>query len=263
MTTRNNKLSGKKSRRTFDPVKRAEDVAAVVCKGDLRKYYRFRPARFYGGIATSDCVGCCLRCIFCWSWNQVVQPECFGQLYSPRDVAGRLIKIAREKSYRRMRISGNEPTIGRDHLIRVLEHIPKDMLFILETNGILIGHDKTYAEDLAGFHNVYVRVSIKGCTNEQFSLLTGADSRGFDLQIQAVENLYRAGVRVQPAVMVSFSSLEDIQALQSRLREIDKGFKDIEIEEVVLYGEVEKRLQKANISCGNVYYPDNIPPEQI
>jgi uncharacterized Fe-S cluster-containing radical SAM superfamily protein len=263
MTTRNNKLSGKKSRRTFDPVKRAEDVAAVVCKGDLRKYYRFRPARFYGGIATSDCVGCCLRCIFCWSWNQVVQPECFGQLYSPRDVAGRLIKIAREKRYRRMRISGNEPTIGRDHLIRVLEHIPKDMLFILETNGILIGHDKTYAEDLAGFHNVYVRVSIKGCTNEQFSLLTGADSRGFDLQIQAVENLYRAGVRVQPAVMVSFSSLEDIQALQWRLREIDKGFKDIEIEEVVLYGEVEKRLQKANISCGNVYYPDNIPPEQI
>jgi uncharacterized Fe-S cluster-containing radical SAM superfamily protein len=263
MTTRNNKLSGKKSRRTFDPVKRAEDVAAVVCKGDLRKYYRFRPARFYGGIATSDCVGCCLRCIFCWSWNQVVRPERFGQLYSPRDVAGRLIKIARKKKYRRMRISGNEPTIGRDHLIRVLEYIPKDTLFILETNGILIGHDKTYAEDLAGFHNVYVRVSIKGCTNEQFSLLTGADSRGFDLQIQAVENLYRAGVRVQPAVMVSFSSLDDIQALQSRLGEIDKGFKDIEIEEVVLYGEVEKRLQKANISCGNVYYPDNMPPEQI
>ncbi|MBN2514709.1 MAG: radical SAM protein [Deltaproteobacteria bacterium] len=231
-------MSGEKSRRTFDPVKRAEDVAAVVCKGDLRKYYRFRPARFYGGIATSDCVGCCLQCIFCWSWNQVVRPEYFGQYYSPRDVAGRLLNIARKKRYRQMRISGNEPTIGRDHLIRVLELMPKDTLFILETNGILIGYDKTYAEDLEGFHNLYVRVSIKGCTNEQFSMLTGADSQGFDLQIQAVENLYRAGVRVHPAVMVSFSSPEDIHALQSRLGEIDKGFKDVEIEELVLYGEV-------------------------
>ena len=70
-------------------------------------------------------------------------------------------------------------------------------------------------------------------------------------------------MRVQPAVMVSFSSLEDIQALQSRLGGIDKGLKDIEIEELVLYGEVEKRLQKANIPCENIYYPDNTPPEQI
>jgi len=39
-----------------DPIKRAEELARVVTKGDLRKYYRFRPARFYGGIATADCV---------------------------------------------------------------------------------------------------------------------------------------------------------------------------------------------------------------
>jgi uncharacterized Fe-S cluster-containing radical SAM superfamily protein len=259
----NNELSGRKSQRTFDPVKRAEDVAAVVCNGNLRKYYRFRPARFYGGIATSDCVGCCLRCIFCWSWNQVVRPERFGQFYSPRHVAGRLISIARKKRYRQMRISGNEPTIGREHLIRVIELIPEDILFILETNGILIGHDKTYAEDLARFRNVYVRVSIKGCTNGQFSMLTGADLEGFDLQIQAVENLYRAGVRVQPAVMVSFSSPEDIYELQSRLGAIDRGLKDVEIEELVLYGDVEKRLQKAKIPYANFYSPENIPPEQI
>lgn len=94
-------------------------------------------------------------------------------------------------------------------------------------------------------------------------MLTGADSHGFDLQIQAVENLYRASVRVQPAVMVSFSSPEDVHALQSRLGAIDRGLSDIEIEELVLYGEVEKRLHKANIPFGNVYYPGNIPPEQI
>ena len=51
--------------------------------------------------------------------------------------------------YNQLRISGNEPTIARDHLIRVLELIPKNLLFILETNGILIGADETYAQDLA------------------------------------------------------------------------------------------------------------------
>jgi uncharacterized Fe-S cluster-containing radical SAM superfamily protein len=30
----------------------------VICKGNKRKYYRFRAGRFYGGIATADCMGC-------------------------------------------------------------------------------------------------------------------------------------------------------------------------------------------------------------
>lgn len=255
--------SSEKKKSAYDPVKRAEGVAAVVCKGNLRKYYRFRPARFYGGIATADCVGCCLRCLFCWSWNKVMQPERYGCFYSSKDVAGRLVKIVRKKGYRRIRISGNEPTIAREHLINVLERIPKDILFILETNGILIGHDRSYAKDLAKFENVYVRVSIKGCTEEQFTMLTGADPTGFDLQLQAVENLYVTGVRVHPAVMVSFSSTEDIHALQLRLEKIDKEFKDIEIEELVLYGKVERRLKRAKIPYGSAYHPDNNPPEQI
>src|SRR3990172_750148 len=49
----------------------------------------------------------------------------------------------------RVRISGNEPTIGWEHLIDVLARIPKDLLFILETNGILLGADPDYAEDLS------------------------------------------------------------------------------------------------------------------
>jgi uncharacterized Fe-S cluster-containing radical SAM superfamily protein len=52
---------------------RLEDLAsqtqAIVSRGRLRKYYRFRWAGYYGGIATADCVGCCLRCLSCWSWD--------------------------------------------------------------------------------------------------------------------------------------------------------------------------------------------------
>ena len=192
-------------RAMYSPVSRIEEIARIVCHGDLRKYYRFRPARFYGGIATADCAGCCLRCLFCWSWENVVRPEKAGFFCSPGEVAERLVNVARKKGFHQMRISGNEPTIAREHLLKVLKLIPRANQFILETNGILIGYEKTYADDLSRFENLYVRVSLKGTNEEEFSALTGAEPMGFGLQIKGLENLVRAGVRVHPAVMVSFS----------------------------------------------------------
>ncbi len=46
----------------YNPVEIAEITEKTVCENNRRRYYRFRPARFYGGISTADCVGCCLRC---------------------------------------------------------------------------------------------------------------------------------------------------------------------------------------------------------
>jgi uncharacterized Fe-S cluster-containing radical SAM superfamily protein len=247
----------------YDPVRRAEETADIVCRGDMRRYYRFRPARFYGGIATADCLGCCLRCLFCWSWHQVVHPDRYGQFFSPREVAGKIMNIVRNKKFRQVRISGNEPTLAREHLIKVLELIPENILFILETNGILIGNDRTYADDLAAFGNVHVRVSLKGCNEQEFTALTGADAKGFDLQIGALENLHRAGVSVNPAVMVSFSSRENIRSLRLRLNAIDRSFGDIETEELVLYGDVEERLRKAHLAYSAAFPPSGIPPEQV
>ncbi|MGD9081606.1 MAG: radical SAM protein, partial [Desulfobacterales bacterium] len=128
----------------FDPLQQAEMAAKAVCRGDHRKYYRFRPAKFYGGIATADCLGCCLRCKFCWSWPKVISPGRYGRFYSPGQVSTKLTNIALKKGFHQIRISGNEPTIARDHLIKVLELLPKNLLFILETNGILLGHDASY-----------------------------------------------------------------------------------------------------------------------
>ncbi len=105
----------------FNPIEMAELTKTIVCKRNQRKYYRFRPAKFYGGISTADCVGCCLRCAFCWSWRETTRPEKFGDFYSPEEVAGKLVSIAKKKKLRQLRISGNEPTICRNHLISVLE----------------------------------------------------------------------------------------------------------------------------------------------
>ncbi|MDM8551879.1 radical SAM protein [Desulfobacterales bacterium HSG2] len=229
------------------PLKKATDTAEIVSKGDLRKYYRFRPARFYGGIATADCVGCCLRCLFCWSWHQVIRPEKHGRFYSPCEVAGNLKGIARKKRFRQVRISGNEPTLAREHLLQVLELIPDDLLFILETNGILIGADETYAKDLSRYENLHVRVSLKGCAGKEFSRLTGANPTGFELQIQALENLIRFGVSTHPAVMVSFSGQESVRDIRNRLSGIRPEFASFEIEELAMFGDVENRLRNAGM----------------
>ncbi|RMD52415.1 MAG: radical SAM protein [Nitrospirae bacterium] len=239
------------------------ETKEIVCRDGLRKYYRFRPARFYGGISTADCVGCCLRCVFCWSWNIVSNPEKHGNYYSPEDVVRRLEKIAKKKHFKQMRISGNEPTICMEHLIRVLELIESKFLFILETNGILIGYDEAYAKALSRFKNIYVRVSLKGTCKEEFTRLTKAIPEGFSLQLKALEHLYKYGVRCHPACMISFSPKENIEALRGVLKGIHPDFEDFEIEELILYPHIEERLKRLGIKYYTAYRPDNIPTEQI
>lgn len=247
----------------YEPVKRAEQVAALVCRGAERKYHRFRASRFYGGIATADCVGCCLGCAFCWSWREAAHPERYGRLYAPDEVARRLVAIARHRGYRRVRISGNEPTICRAHLLKVIDAIPRDLTFILETNGILLGSDPTYARELAAFPNLYVRVGLKGTNGPEFSRLTGAVPEGFDLQVDALANLFRAGANVRAAVMVSFSPEAHVRALRERLAAIAPPLADIEVEELVLYGDVAERLRRAGLVYRTAHTPHRVPPEQV
>jgi uncharacterized Fe-S cluster-containing radical SAM superfamily protein len=232
----------------IDPIEWAEKVREVVESGEKRKYYRFRPASFYEGIATADCVGCCLKCLFCWSWHIVVQPGKVGRFYSPEEVARNLLTIAKKKGFSQVRISGNEPTLHRSHLLKVLQLIPKETRFILETNGIFIGQDPSYARDLSCFSNLYVRVSLKGACAEDFARLTGVKPEGFGLQIKALENLVEEGIDCFPAVMANFSSLEKIEELKERLKAIRPDFYEFEEEELILYPFVEENLKKAGLS---------------
>jgi len=170
-----------------------------------------------------------------------------GHLYSPAEVAGRLVGIARKKGFHQVRISGNEPTIGRRHLLEVLESVPLDLLFILETNGILIGADPKYARDLARYPNLEVRISLKGTNPEEFRRLTAAKAEGFDLQMAALQNLLQYGVRCYPAVMASFSTPKNVEALRKRLGSLASDFYHLEIEEVVCYPRVQEEIDRAGL----------------
>ena len=78
-----------------------------------------------------------------------------------------------------------------------------------------------------------------------------------------MENLYRAGVNVHPAVMVSLSPRQTIESLAKRLRRIHRSFQNVEIEELLLCGDVEEWYRRAKIGYGMAYEPGEIPPEQV
>lgn len=234
----------------YDPVRLAEETERVIVRDIRKKYYRkARSGKWYGGIASAFCCGCCLRCVFCWSGLPRDSPESIGDFYSPEDIFSGLIVCARKNGYSLLRVTGNEPTIGREHLFRILELVDQTpYTFILETNGILIGYDINYAQQLSRFKHIHVRVSLKGTNSQEFSLLTGAVPEAFELQLRALKNLYDAGVSYNPAAMLSFSTEKDLENLEDKLQQIDSGLiKNLEKEYVILYPPVIKRLKEVGI----------------
>lgn len=227
----------------YDPVELSRITETIVTKGELRKYYRFRAAGFYGGISTADTVGCNLRCKFCWSGNSVWNAKITGNFYSPEDVANILEEIARKKGYKLVRVSGGEPTIGKEHLIKLLSKISDDFIFILETNGILLGYDEKYVDQLSRFKNLHVRVCFKGCNAEEFTWLTGA-SRGFEYQLKALEYLRDKGLNFNIAVVSVRGNKLDFY---KKLKEMDLGKLMVEEEKIKLYPRVEERLKREGI----------------
>jgi len=255
----------------YDPLVLTEAIRKIVTRVvdgvEFRKYYRFRGGRWYGGIATADCVGCNLMCRFCWGWRVRDNASRVGDFYSPRDVASRLVSIAYRRGYRQVRISGGEPTISMNHLVGVLEALESmgsRLLFILETNGILIGARREYARMLSKFRNVHVRVSLKGCNEREFHMLTGAKPEVFQLQLNALRNLLDEGVSCHPAVMLSFSSKESLEELKVRLGEIDGSLvEELEEEYVFLYPHVVELLKKHGLTPRVAFRPDSIPEELV
>ena len=234
--------------------------------GQERKYWRFRFDRWYGGIVTADAVGCGLLCKYCWVSDAVMfQPVKVGRFYSPDVVAKILVEMARERNLKQLRVSGGEPTIGKRHLLQLLGNFEgQGLLFILETNGILIGDDPQYAEDLSKYRFLHVRVSLKGCNEKEFALLTGAKPEGFTLQLKALENLLQEDVRCHPAVMISFSTKESVQRLAEKLKIIDSGLAgDLEFEELILYPRVKRKIEGHHLKYYSAYTPDMVPRERI
>jgi len=259
----------------YDPLRLSEIVEKQVVRREgsrvLRRYYRFRRDRWYGGIVTGDVVGCNLRCGFCWAWRFTWIGYDKGVMLSAEEAAGRLIGLARRTGTRQTRLSGGEPTIGFDHLVKVIEEVTgQGLRFVLETNGLLLGAREEYAEKLSSFHGsgIEVRVSIKGTSPEEYWLLTRARPGTWWLQLRALENLVRHGLEpgeeVYPAVMLSFTDEKGVKRIKRLLASIHPVLaRSIDPEYVFLYSHVEELLRKTGLRPRIAYRPGEIPPELV
>jgi len=228
----------------YDPIELSKKTERIVTKNGKKKYHRFRFTRFYGRSATADSVGCNLRCIFCWSDRAVRLPNKMGRFYSPDEVVDKLIELANDNKCKIIRISGAEPTIGRSHLLALLDLVDAyDKIFILETNGILLGADRKYVEELSSYRRLHVRVSLKGCSEEEFRFLTRA-KEGFSYQIRSLEYLSDYGVSFHPSVV---STRGEEEKMIEILEDIGIKRNVIEWEKLKLYPPVKERLKRLNL----------------
>ncbi len=241
----------------FDPLELAKQTEKIITRngpdGQERKYANFYTVGVYGGIATGYCVGCCLRCVFCWvSWGRDF-PEKYGQFHSPKEAFIKLRNVAHKSNVEKLRISGAEPTLGKGHLLRLLEYVEESEfpLFILETNGILFGVDKNYVREVSKFAKPHIRVSIKAGTPEAFTQKTGAKPEAFEIPFKAIKNLADYNVRFHVAAMSADPRIVEAEErgnLIRRLAEIDPRLV-LNLEEEVMdsYNTTIARLKYANL----------------
>jgi len=233
--------------RPFDPLKLASQTEEIVCKGNSRKYTDFYCTGVYRGISTGYTVGCFLRCVFCWvDWSRDF-PSREGEFFSPLQVFYKLAENADKAGYKKVRISGGEPTLCPEHLIAVLDLSSEThFLFILETNGLLLGNDPEYVNKLKKYKNIHVRVSLKAGTPEGFERRTGGKGEFYELPFKAIEYLKKAGISFHAAAMTDSRLMsEDERAkMLNKLKSID--YQDyLEEERCDSYSSAVERLEKA------------------
>lgn len=159
-------------------------VSNILVKGEIKRG-RFREEAGFDPpvlMVISPTMRCNLRCYGCYAGK-----------YGKKDDLGlgtleRLIYEAEEMGIYFMTISGGEPFILGEDLIRILGRHPS-ILFQIYTNGTLI--DDKMAQSLAGIGNAYPCISVEGFEKET------DERRGkgtYKKIIQAMDRLREAGV---------------------------------------------------------------------
>ena len=241
----------------YDPIKLTQKMESIVVDGNKRKYAKLsRPLRFYGGTTSAVEVGCNLRCKFCFSDKPVFRPQSTGKFYTPQQVFDALTKGAKRYGHKLISASASEGTLGRQHLFELLDLVEKsEYVYILETNGMTLGNDKAFAEKLALYKNLHVRVSIKGTSQEEYHKLTDAIPESYELPFRALKHLIDAGVSCNACVMISFSDEQGIRKVERKLFETHPGLlKSLEKERITPFPKVAQRLAKTGLTPNSLAF---------
>lgn len=162
--------------------------------------------------------------------------------------------------YRVARLTGGEPLIGWPHT-RELAHIMarNGYLFIIETNGILLGSGDVPASEIP--RRAHVRVSIKAPDPEVFERVTGARGDGLLLQLASLERMLEEGLEpgrdFHAALVMGLAPPEKYRWVLERLARIDPRLvESLEEEWIVLYPHVKRLLEKRRFRPYMAWDPD-------
>ena len=177
-----------------------------------------------------------------------------GKFYSPKQVFNALANAARKKGYKLISSSASEGTLGKKHLFELLDLVDKsEFVYVLETNGMTLGHDPKFCKQLSRFKNLHVRVSIKGCSKEEFHALTSAKRKYYELPYKALDSLIENKVSCNACLSISFSKKDDIDKAKQKLYNIAPGIlKSLELEYITLFPKVLKELNKYKLKPNKV-----------
>jgi uncharacterized Fe-S cluster-containing radical SAM superfamily protein len=127
-----------------------------------------------------------------------------------------------------------------------------------------LGNDKVFAEKLAPYKNLHVRVSIKGTSQEEYHKLTDAIPESYELPFRALKHLIDAGVSCNACVMISFSDEEGIRKVERKLFETHPGLlKALEKERITGTSTYIKAYTITNIINILIYKLTTLPLKAI
>lgn len=222
----------------IDPIEVTLETKRKVCNGEKYFYLDFSCVPLGNDFVSQGFApGCNLNCIFCWSrtrtfldpaekWNYI-QPAVYKDIkrqaryYSPEEAVEIMINNAKSryvsklekpvlylKQKRKIKIltiGGNEPIIGFEHIFRILSLINKKKegyIFKLQTNGILLGYDKSYISELSKYKKVLIiGISIKAGSEEGFQKRTRAMGKYFVYPFKAIEYCENNGINYKVVTM--------------------------------------------------------------
>lgn len=224
----------------FDPIKRSREIEKLVMRGHARLAYKFRYQKFYGGIATCDCIGCNLLCAYCWNYLRNLSPgmDREAQFCSPLDVANRLEGIAKRNDCDIARISGCEPFLGAAStkwLYDIFDN--SDLFFVVETNGVMLGAQPGLLDCLAKLRNIRIRLALKASNGLQFEKVTNCNAVGYGFQLAAIREIQARHIPLKVAYMPEFVNS----------REIDVSGYILEEESLRNYAGTQKRLKERGL----------------
>jgi len=221
----------------------------LINLGKKRLCHKVRTARYYGGIATIDVVGCYLDCAYCWVPDfkrktvGIADRISNFRYLSPEETARVLMKVAEENGLKCVRLSGGEPTLNKEHLLETVKLVTNaGYRYIFETNGLLL--DKELVNSLISFQKkMYVYFSLKGDTPENFSELTCRLPKYWNRQLASLKLIIDSGFTTGINVMSDFLSRSNLINLIDTLQEINPYTPlAIDLKPTTIFPHVKNRL---------------------